>query len=74
MKRTASIDNRWIPKQKMSEEEILREENPAVKDAWEKYQIVLKLNLKNGVETALEQLVRQTEEKMKLMRALAGLK
>ncbi len=31
----------------LQEERKLRENNPAVKDAWEQYQIVLKLNRKN---------------------------
>jgi len=32
---------------RMSEEEFLRKNNPTVKDAWEKYQIALKLAKKN---------------------------
>ncbi len=30
------------------EEELLQQEVPAVKEAWEKYQLVLKLSMKNN--------------------------
>ena len=63
----------WMtPTPNRSEEETLREENAAVKDAWEKYQVILKLNMKNvpSKEAAME---IKRQHTIALLKQVAGI-